>query len=484
MLFVSISKLWAEGLATNKAYIILFLIIAAAALFTYTYKIVGIAPAYDDSVYAYSLLNPLSLKTTSLFGGSIGFFIYGYLFIHLLGHIMIVPTLMTLSAIVLTMLFIFLIGNEYKNMFIGVLASVLYAFNPVVFAYSNRLLPDIFTTMLLAFSILIFLKARKSNKGYLFLSSGLIVAIGIFFGYQAAFAVLIYVVFVISSMILEKKRVKALDFIFIFAGMLLAIIFWMAYQQYLYGTPFFLFTGAAKIYAITSTYAWSSSYYPALLLPMHVIPNTLEGSWEPHVNVGLLGFAFLFSSMFLFTKYGRKYRKQVLPYSVSSLAFVLFLMYGSQSLTVYSPLYDENRFLMPFVLMASLGVAIAISSLKKRPAIIVSTAFVILYVAFLAAAAPNTLSFYGSQDAFFTYLQSAAPYQNMSTYTVYQNIFSISDAFCYLLNASHQNCQDNTLVPVPAGICMQNKTAIFSTEEICNQSTAFGYPLVYIHVRN
>ncbi len=474
----------AEKLIGKKAYAVLFFAVVALALFAYTYKVVGIAPSYDDGVYAYSLLSPMHLKTTSLFGSAIGFFVYGYPFTRLLGHIMIIPTLMTLSAIALTILIIFLICNEYRNRLAGIIASALYAFNPLVFAYSNRLLPDIFTTMLLALSILLFLKAKKSSKWYLFFISGSVVFAGIFFGYQVLFVSLIYLVFAASSFAFGKMGGVAKSLALSIAGMLIMVTAWLLYQQYLYSTPFFLVTAATRIYSLTGMLAWSMSFYPVMVFPMHIIPSIVGGSYEPYVNVGILGYAFLLVSMFLFTKYGRKYRKHVLPYAIASLAFILFLMYGSQSLTAYSHIYAENRFLMPFVLLASLGSAIAIGSMKARRAIALSATLLVLYAVFFIAMYPSVINFYNSQDALLNYLQSTLPYQNMSAYRIYQNVFSISDAFCYLFDASPPNCTDNSLAAVPSGICEQNKTAIFSNAEICNQSTAFGYPSTYIHIRD
>ena len=465
---------------------IIFSILVALVVYVYTYNITGMAPSYDDVVYAYSIIRPISLHTSAVFGGSIGFYIYGYIFFHLLGNSMIMPTIMTITAIILTMLIIFLIGKEYKNRLAGLVAVILYAFNPIIFAYSNRLLPDIFTTMLLSVAILLFLIAKRHDKSYIYIASGITVSFGIFFGYQAFFTVLIYLSFITAYTLSAYKKSFIHKVLFSIFGLTIPMLLWFLYQQIIYSDPFYLVSVASNVYRIVWLYNFSQMFYLNMLFPFFT--NTfaiISATWEPGVNVGILGAVFVLTNIMLLTKKGRHI---LLPFAFSALVFILYLMFGTQSFSAYSHIYNINRFLIPFILISSLGSALGIGMINNRK--IKITLLVILIFIYIVYSLPQyntTINFYNGKPynqnnyAVLTNIQNLVQHENMAGYEMYQNILPFSDSLCFIFNTSVANCNITPIGTknskyktinhtIAETLCNQNKTIIITKEQLCNSN--------------
>jgi 4-amino-4-deoxy-L-arabinose transferase-like glycosyltransferase len=424
-----------------------------------------------------------------------GFFAYGYLFLHLLGNIAIVPTLMTISCILLTMLIIFEIGRVYKNDLMGLVGAALYAFNPLVFAYSNRLLPDIFTTMLLSLGIFLLLLNRERSRWYLYIEGGAAVALGIFFGYQASFTIIAYVVFLLVYLLIRKQREGLWNFLLSLVGVAIPILLWLYLQYTIYANPFSLVSEASGIYQIVSMYPWSQNYYLSILFPFSTNATVMTpavwtppvGSfWEPPTSAGLLGIFFIVSNLLLLSK---KWRKTLLPFSAAALILFLYLMFGTQSFTTYTHVYDENRFIMPIILLASVGSGMGIASLSdKKLRAVAAIVIVYIYVLYSLPVYNLALSFYTPHGyALLNRLQSSLPYQSMGSYKIHQDIFSVSDALCFIFNTTASNCYNATMHDEPnettlAMMCSQSRTLILTKEGLCNNSTVLDG--AYIHVTN
>ncbi len=472
--------LWHRVNSKEVSYAVLVLLIVIA-FYLYMYPVVRGMGVSDEAVYSYSMEYPSSLSQQ--FGQSFGYFVYGQLFLLLFGHSIFTPTIMTLSAIALTALFIFEILAQYGTRLGGLVGSALYLFNPLIYAYSNSFFPDIFICMLLTLSMLALLVAEKRKNRLLILLSGMPVVLGLFFGYQAAFAILGFIVFSFSEVLLKIKRADVKSFSSLFAALLPIILLVtgiliasLPYFFFVPGKPFDLASRMLAFYEGTDP-RYNRYFYIYMLFPVVDITKLVMWGAGEIADAGILASLLVLASLALFKK---RYRQILLPYSLTALVLTLYFTYGTQSL-VYTPVQNMNRYIIPFIPFAAVGTALVIGTLKNVRIKVIITIIVMsayIYTALPVYAYSSLRPGSPTVYSFFVHLQNALPYQNMQSYHLYSYSASWNQALpCYVFDIYPANCTGST--EANSSVCAQSKSLVISDTPVCSNQSGSGTAYTY-----
>jgi 4-amino-4-deoxy-L-arabinose transferase-like glycosyltransferase len=477
-----------SGLLRILPYILLVILVTLIISATYIYLLNfhGILLDYDDAIYAYGIENVSSLATSNFgsFIGSLGFVVYGRPFLLVFGNTLFMPTAVGLSSIILTIIVIFFIGKTMGDMRIGLLAAAFYALNPLTFTYAQRLIPDTFTTLLLALGILIAISGshnRRRRKIRLF-AGAFVVGLGLFFGPQTLFSLLafVFIVLILEPKKQGKKQNKhcihslLLRLGLIFTGAAAALMVYLAFN----GLKTLKYMSNEYL---NRRYPHSITFFMHVLLPLGQIGGS--AFYEPYTNMGIL-----FILLAIVTIIGAiKKDRRILAYSAASFAITLYLFFGSDRLSTYIPILNVNRLTFPILLTASMAVASWLASIKMRRTFFAVTFILLLmYIAtFFRIATPQAQINYmggGGLQSVFEYkaVESIATHlKSVSTsgFSVYENITSTPESVCYILNTPGDRCfflSNSRFDP-----CNRTTTIIISMSDSCKMpyyyNSTFGY---------
>lgn len=478
--------------------LLIFLAIIAICIIVYTRYFSGIFIEYDDAVYGYAIAtqNPVLFQTS--FPGSLGLIAYGYPFFLAFGNSLYMPTFVGLSSILITIFLIFMIGKELNSLIVGVVGSIFYALNPLVISYSTRLIPDTFTTMVLCLSILIVLIASKRKNNYLFLLSGFVAGLRLFFGLQGflvMFAFFVFAVVYLFAIGRGKKKAGSkahyVPILLILFGMIIGFVVWLLPQQILYGNPLRAIRFSSSFWysisgSLSQSYNQSNSryFYVYLTFPTNRLGQIVSDTEEPYSNIGILAFIFILMSIVAVAQ-RRNFRK-LLPYQISATAFILYLLFGTQSLHAYSHLMHINRLMIPFVLLLAIGSAYAIELIESKE--LVKYALIgCLIAAFVISSfyfSTYSAAFYGATHGLYENVSNiglAFRGINASNYTVYENYSTVPAALCMVLKVNPDNCivEQN----LPANLCSQNRTIlVYEGRELCSGNHVYENGNLYVNL--
>ncbi|MGC8776705.1 MAG: hypothetical protein ACP5P2_02040 [Candidatus Micrarchaeia archaeon] len=453
----------------TKKYLVM-LSIVASALFLYLFYFTGMYMGYDDPVYAYSMLYPSIFKFVDSFaGGSLGFFIIGSLFVRISGNSLLVPPLLNVLAILITIVVAFEIGYYYNRLVGGALAAIFYAFNPLTMTYSTRLLPDPFIALFLSISI--YLLIVPSGKKYFYFLSGFAAGFTVLYGSQGFISLSAYGIFLISLLFAkgEKKKIQRLAFALAGTAIPLGIYFGMQYALFkdiFYALKFTSFDASLKPYV--------KNYYLYSIFPIKL--NTVTRvAFEPYSNIGLLGFFLAFLPLLYF----KDFRMKFLPIAFSSLFFVFYFLFGSQSILEYSPLHGINRLLIPLAFLLSLYSAASFAFLFKKlkkyrfllASIGIAAYLLFSFVTFSYAVPFNAAnSNWGKCYAIASQLQRIFG-NNVGNITIYQNVCPFGFQFYYVLGAKPMSYMS---FPQPVLNCSWSDTIYVLNSTACGSKYIYG----------
>ncbi len=228
----------------------------------------------------------------------------------------------------------FVIGKKLVNEKVGVLASFILLFMPVLHLFSARALPDIPMLLFMSASIASFLVAEDSKKpNKLYLLSGVLLGIGILIKELAVSAVLFYVLYAFVNR--KLKRQYAL----VVLGVLLMLSLEAVAFYSLTGKPFYkqVILSKAHTFKYEVEYHGSVAYSPPMVdwLVFHFPQGydflyhtkdffDLRAIFGGRNFFGIAGILFFLSMLLLSSFGGKKYRVLILW----SLVTFLFLEFG------------------------------------------------------------------------------------------------------------------------------------------------------------
>lgn len=272
----------------------------------------------------------------------------------------------SISGIVL----IFYFGKEFFDEKTGLIAAFLLAFFPLDVILATKLLPDLPSAFLLSLGIFFFLAGEKQSNtaksGMHYSFSGL--SIGLAYLIRES-ALLIVLFFLVYAMFYRKLRYS---YFLIFAGFMLIFIaesyvFWIKTGDFLY-----------RFHSLTSYYPtvveadrfFGRGSFPFSLLHFPYIMFT-------SVQFGLF-FPFILIAAFYCV---RTKNRKTYPFILWSLSLLLYLSFGTVSLTRYLPFAAIPRYLMvitfPSIILLSALLSDKNKLIKK---IILPSALLMLFV--------------------------------------------------------------------------------------------------------
>jgi 4-amino-4-deoxy-L-arabinose transferase-like glycosyltransferase len=465
----------------------------------------GIFMEFDDPVYAYSTAKIQALQVISW-----GVIAYGFAFITmpfyiLLNHSVLVTKIVCLFSLAITMIMLFLIGKMYGSELAGIVASILYAFNPLTMAYAIRYLPDPFIAMLDSIGIAFAVYGAKNNKYWAFLLSGLFFGSGMFFGNQAAISIIAFLPFVpflwysFERKTLSRRKIKVMTkrgsllkvLSYSILGLLIIGVPYFGLQLMFYHNPFYSANSAASFYESNEPNCFPTYlYYLYILLSLKsgdlscVYSNSLSGL-NPYANLSILPILFLLAAIFLILKEKPKKKSIIMPFIIFFIVFYLYVSFGSESTTHYLPLQDINRVLMPLVLIMTIGSALILDKIKNiQLKTIAAIGIIIIYLAFSYSQYHNIYSIYNSppNSTDWNITESVIHnfgYLNLSGYILDEDYtYMGSGILCMSFNRPPEFCNVIIYTPVPKINCTQGNIFLVylgNEQNICPNSTGTYY---------
>lgn len=442
------------------------------AVYLYLGSDAGIVVNFDDAFYAASIAKPLSSLTGIPWGAaSFGFFAMGRIFYIFTGSLFTATTAEPITAILLTMITLYMIGRRYGSRLGGISAAVLFAFNPLVYTYSLRLLPDLFITMLLSFAILMTIYVKK--RSYAYFACGLVVGLGIFFGVQVLLSLLAYLIFAVSLVYVKKSKKKVLKILYAAFGIAIAIALFLLVQELIFRNPFFVVNGFETFNIDMMPIAPHNNYYFYVLFPISNVGSLAGSGMEPYSTLGILSVVFIGANIILLYKK----RFDILPYTFASAAFVLYILFGTENISSYLPILHMNRLLLPIVLLFSIGSGLALGLARRKIQAFPVIAFLTFYVV-------TSFQYYGYAVSYYNHFnrnQYLATEQisnylntlNLNRYNIQENVTQLSTLLCASLKSTPVSCTGGP-TPVKGINCTEKNTILVLDVPYCGNTFVFS----------
>ena len=247
---------------------------------------------------------------------------------------------------------VFYFGKLLFNKKVGLIAASLLSFFPLDIVYSTKLISDIPSAFFMSLGVYFFLYSEikpklKYNAGYFL--SGFLMGIGYLIRESALLIGLFFLIYV-----LYKKKIKkeyflvALGFLTIFAVELM--IFYN-----LTGDPFFRSTASQK-YLSAAMIAYN--YFGRLSFPTGLFHY-------PYIILTTNILSYFYIAIFIAIIYCWIYRKkETLTIQMWFISLLLYLSFGSSSLTHYAPFKAADRYLTIITIPGILLLAFFLSEKK------------------------------------------------------------------------------------------------------------------------
>ena len=241
--------------------------------------------------------------------------------------------LFTLLTSIGSIILIFYFGKLFFNEKTGLMAAFLLSFFPLDVVYSTKLLSDLPSAFFMALGVYFFLYSEiksklKYNLGYFL--SGIFIGIGYMIRESALLIGLFFLIYAIY-----KKRIKK-EYFIVALGFLVVFLIEMLIFYILAGNPLFRSIASQEYLAeamVRYNYFGRLSFPIGLLHYPYVILTT---------NLLSYFYAFIFISI-MYCWMFRKKETRIMQFWFISL--LLYLSFGSASLTHYAPFRAVDRYL-------------------------------------------------------------------------------------------------------------------------------------------
>jgi len=227
----------------------------------------------------------------------------------------------------------FYFGRLLFNKKIGLMAACLLSFFPLDVVYSTKLVSDIPSAFFMSLGVYFFLYSEikpklKYSMGYCF--SGLFIGIGYLIRESALLIGLFFLIYV-----LYKKKIKK-EYFLVALGFLIVFAVEMLIFYTLTGNPLYRSIASQKY---LSTAMIDHNYFGRLSFPTGLFHY-------PYIILTTNLLSYFYVSIFIAIIYCWIYRKkETLTIQMWFISLLLYLSFGSSSLTSYAPFRAVDRYL-------------------------------------------------------------------------------------------------------------------------------------------
>jgi len=257
----------------------------------------------------------------------------------------------TLLTSIGSIILIYYFGKLLFDENIGLTAAFLLSFFPLDVVYSTQLVSDIPSAFFMSLGVYVFLYSEIKNKTnyWSYLLSGLLIGIGYLIRESALLIALFFVAY-----ILYKRKLK-FQYFMVPLGVLIVIMLEMLVFMNLTGDPFFRFTTSQDYLKEASAL---HNYFGRLDFPI----GLLHYPWMFLTNELLSAFYIFASFAALYFLMQRK--KKTYTLLLWLIPLLIYLSFGSGSLTKYVPFRAVDRYTMIFTIPAILLLALFLKTNK------------------------------------------------------------------------------------------------------------------------
>ena len=296
-----------------------------------------------SSIYSYGFAVPLSLAASfALFGFS--------------PQAAILPSVL---AYLILILLSFLIGRRISGVITGLIAAFITATAPFVLQYVTRVLPDLQLAAVSAAALYLFIVLGSERRTRLhevkYCAVGFLLSIAVYFKLLELSYMLFFVAMVIVQGILfgdaaRNKKALVLEFAWLVAGMSIGIFIYLALFFAASGNPFYALTTYGNVQRTIYPTTLSGNINAAATILVGYLPWSPPAYIDPQqyyvgpvIIMALLG-----------TLYGiLRGKREIVGMSVLLWGYILYLFFGTDTISSYSNFYVVTRYFIEIVVPLS-----------------------------------------------------------------------------------------------------------------------------------
>ena len=339
-------------LLRSTRLMLLFIVLFGLILRLIFFSGMGISDDLAYSKAAHDLMESKGIdpNSTLTLSTRLGLIYPTIFFYKLLGINDFSSVLFPLLTSIVTIILIFYFGKLLFNEKIGLIAAFLLSIFPLDVVYATKLNSDLPSAFFMALGVYLFLYSEKTEKLKInYLISGIFIGIGYLIRESALLIALFFIAYIIP-----KKKIKK-EYFLVPVGVMIIFIAESFLFFSLTGDPLFR-SNASQKYLEEAVI--SHDYFGRLDFPT----GLLHYPWLFLTN-NLLSFfyVFIFIAVIYLLRYKRKETREMLFWLIPLL---LYLSFGSASLTSYIPFRAVDRYTSIFTIPAIILLAVFLAEKK------------------------------------------------------------------------------------------------------------------------
>jgi hypothetical protein len=369
------------GITRKRAYILLALIVLfGTILSSFLFKgmsfygddfaYVGFLPQIFSSTFK-SYLNIFSLRLMLLF--PIAFFV------KMFGYTDLGAGAYALVCYIVSIVLVFLLGKEFKGYNVGLLSALLFAIYPATLHYNTEPNPMLPLVMLLTLAVLLFVYGKKFNNKWLYALSGISTFMGALVNPLAYLYILFFGTYIVVDFIygFASRNRPHYQYLMYFIGVATAIVILGFVNLHITqnANPFYEFQltnsyysaagGPDQIYYTNPSLSfYIGGYFPYSFNSLGSLFDQVFNFQYLNLNdVGFFSYFVVLAGAYLLAIKSRRRYLFLLGWAAF---LVVYMEFGTMSITHYFPIYKLTRFTMVVAAPLMLVLGAGLIELKER----------------------------------------------------------------------------------------------------------------------
>ncbi|MGC9037162.1 MAG: ArnT family glycosyltransferase, partial [Candidatus Micrarchaeia archaeon] len=297
---------------------------------------------YDDNYYilfAHQMLNgnfrpngiPYSVETLTDASLAISFLLFGYGILQ--------ASMPSLLEYLLTIALVFLLARRMFGKYFATIASVLFETAPFVIGYVTRALPDIFTGLTVAIAIYYLYDAIELNSKKGFFLSGFFASLTML---VKTAGIMIFALFILYFAYLSTKKRTRKQAAYGVIGLAIPTVAMLLYFFAMTGDPLFNLHDYASLKLLApTTFSANLNQFDISINPIFLLYFLGVKNYGPYVYPLGLVVVLAIAGMALGIM---KKESHIVLFSITFVAVLLYLFFGSKTLFSYVPISVVERY--------------------------------------------------------------------------------------------------------------------------------------------
>lgn len=361
-----------KSIARKPKLILLLILLFGLALRLLFFSGMGTSDDLAYTSYAHNLGKGIDNNSVLTLSTRLGITYPTFVAYNLFGINDLSSVLFVLSTSVAGIILIYHFGSLLFNKKTGLMAAFLLSFFPVDVVYATKLLSDLPSAFFMSLGVYFFLYCEKKSRFKLgYFLSGIFIGIAYLIRESSVLIILFFGIYAIA-----KRKIK-LEYFFVAFGFATIFLFEMFAFYNLTGDPLFRIN-ASQSYLLKANEKYN--YFGRLSFPMGLLHY-------PYLFLSSNTLSFFYTFIAIAVFYSVIYKKKrAYTMLIWFIPLLIYLSFGSSSLTVYAPFKATERYLAIITIPALLLLSYLL--LEKNEIVqktIMPSALIILFLTSIGA---------------------------------------------------------------------------------------------------